>query len=233
MKTPKTLPFALAILVTVFFSAMTFAQNTRTFDLKGFNKLDLSSAFKIEVKQGAFFSVVAEGDKDDLDDLVARTSGGELLIKYKDSNWGWKNRHKVSLSIVMPNLKGIDFSGACTAHVKGFGNQGDVDVKLSGASTADIEISADNMKMDISGASKSTFHGKASRISVDLSGASRTELGDFPVESADVEASGASFVRVNASKALSVEASGATTVRYKGTPSVKMNTSGASSVKSE
>ena len=230
----KTIKNTLSVLLLVCISATLFAQTTRTFDLKNFNKLDLSSAFKIDVKQGSFYSIIAEGDKDDLDDLVARVSSTELQIKFKDSNWGWKNRrHRVNISIVMPNLKGIDFTGASTSTVKGFGNQGNVEVKLSGASTSEIEISADDIKMDISGASKSTFHGKATNISVDLSGASHTELGDFPVQSADIEASGASFIRVSAAKSLSVDASGASTIRYKGTPSVKMNTSGASSVKSE
>jgi hypothetical protein len=66
---------------------------------------------------------------------------------------------------------------------------------------------------------------------VEASGASDVDLVDFAVQSADVQASGASKVTVHVTGRLNVEASGASHVRYRGNPNLgRVDTSGASSV---
>ena len=69
-------------------------------------------------------------------------------------------------------------------------------------------------------------------MTIDASGASSVDLGGFPVNDANVEASGASNVTVNARGKLDVNASGASHVYYLGSPTLgKVDTSGASSIK--
>jgi hypothetical protein len=70
-------------------------------------------------------------------------------------------------------------------------------------------------------------------MKLDASGASKFNALEFVAKDADLDVSGATSVRVNASKTLNVEASGASSVRYRGTPSVRSDASGASSVRSE
>ena len=77
------------------------------------------------------------------------------------------------------------------------------------------------------------FKINASKMNFDVSGASNINCYNFPAKDIDADISGASSVKVNATKTLSVDASGASSLRYRGQPSVKSDVSGASSVKSE
>lgn len=209
-------------------------QSSRTFDLKNFDALEMGSAFKIDVKQGSYYSIVAEGQQKDLDDLEARVSGGELQIRYK-STLKWNNNRKtVNFTITMPTIKGLDFSGASSSKVSGFGNLGDLNISISGASNANISFaSAGNIKLDVSGATRTYIKGKGKNLKVDLSGASTLDTREMPVETATVDVSGASTAKVNVTEQLDAEASGASSVRYVGNPRVRKDTSGASSVKGE
>ena len=207
-------------------------RTTRTFDLKGFDRLSLGSAFEITVTKGNY-SVKVEGRKQDLNDLEAEVSGGKLRVHYKDSfNWN-RNRKRVSVTISMPTVKALDFSGATTSRVSGFDDLGTLDLDISGASKSDIQVKAQRIVMDASGASTITLTGSAGRLEGDVSGATSLRAYDFPVKEAILDASGASSVRVSVNGKLEVEASGASSVRYRGTASVRSNTSGARSVKSE
>jgi len=213
-----------------------FAQNTKEFSLKGFDKLEMSSAFVIDVKYGSGFKVVVDAERsEDLEDLDVRLSGSTLIAKYREGKGGWKwnnNRKKVSFTIVMPNIKQVDFSGATRSKISGFNDLEDVTLKFSGAANTEININADKVNLDCSGASRVKLNGKTSKLNFDLSGASNVDSYNFVARDVDAEVSGASSARVNASKTLNVEASGASSVRYKGQPSVRSDVSGASSVKS-
>ena len=212
-------------------------QNKKDFPLKGFDKLDMSSAFQIDVSQGATFKVMVDAERsEDLQDLDVRISGGTLIAKYRDGKDGWRmnnNRKKVSFTIVMPTLRQVDFSGATKSKINGFNDLEDITLKFSGAANSEINIKADKVKLDCSGASSIKMNGSSSKMNFDVSGASNINCYNFSVRDVDADISGASSVKVAASKSLNVEASGASSLRYRGQPSVKSDVSGASSVKSE
>ncbi len=212
-----------------------FAQNSREYTLKGFDKLEMSSAFIIDVKYGNTFKVHVDAERsEDLEELEVRLSGSTLIAKYKENkSWKWNNnRKRVNFTIVMPNLRQVDFSGATKSKISGFNDLEDITMKFSGAANAEITINADKVNLDCSGASRLKLNGKTSKLNFDLSGASNVDSYNFIARDVDAEVSGASSARVTASKTLNVEASGASSLRYKGQPSVKSDVSGASSVKS-
>ena len=223
---------ALVVVTSSFTPKQDDSRISRTYDLKGFDRLSLGSAFEISVTKGNY-SVKVEGRKQDIDDLEAGVSAGKLRIRYKDSlGWG-RNRKRVTVTVSMPTLKGLDLSGATTSRVSGFNALGTLDLDISGASKSDIQVKAQKIIMDASGASSITLTGNANRIEGEVSGATSIRAYDFPVKEAFLDVSGASNVRVSVNGKMEVEASGASSVRYRGTASVRSNTSGASSVKSE
>lgn len=223
---------AFLVVACSFSSKQDDSRSSRTYDLKGFDRLSLGSAFEISVTKGNY-SVKVEGRKQDIDDLEAGVSAGKLRIRYKDSlGWG-RNRKRVIVTVSMPTLKGLDLSGATTSRVSGFNDLGTLDLDISGASKSDIQVKAQKIIMDASGASSITLTGNANRIEGEVSGATSIRAYDFPVKEAFLDVSGASNVRVSVNGKMEVEASGASSVRYRGTASVRSNTSGASSVKSE
>jgi hypothetical protein len=133
--------------------------------------------------------------------------------------------------VTLPELTGLDLSGACHGAITGFSSTKALDVDLSGASHLLGNIDAGDAWFDVSGASQVNLSGSARDVVIDASGASQVKLADFPVDDATVEASGASKVTVNPSGRLDADASGASRVHYLGDPTLgDIDTSGASDV---
>lgn len=204
---------------------------TQEFTLTGFDKVDVSHAFKVDISQGDTFSVVIRIDDNLVEYLEVVKRGSTLKIGLKPARrYGIRNA-TLEAQVTMPELTGLDLSGASHAIITGFKSTKALDVDLSGASHLRGDIEAGNASFDLSGASDVTVSGSAQDVTIDASGASSVDLGGFPVNDANVKASGASNVTVNASGKLDVEASGASHVYYLGSPTLgKVDTSGASSI---
>ena len=227
----KFIATGLSGLLVILVSITTFAQESKKFSVSGFNKLAMGSAFKIDVKQGSKYSVTVSGRSEDIEDLESNVSGGELKIRYKGNNWG-KNRKTVNVSIMMPNLEGVDFSGASTVNVAKFSGTKNMDIEVSGASRVNMELSAQKVSMDLSGASSLVLTGNCDILNGEVSGASTFKGRDFPAKEVNIDASGASSAAVVASASVHAEASGASSIRYSGNAKdVHSSTSGASSIK--
>lgn len=132
----------------------------------------------------------------------------------------------------MPNLHGVDFSGASTATVGKFSGVKNFDVEVSGASRVTMEVAAQKVSMDLSGASSLVLTGQCDVLNGEVSGASTFKGRDFPAKEVNIDASGASSAAVVASTTIHAEASGASSIRYSGNvKDIHSSTSGASSVK--
>lgn len=229
----RTQLFLIAALLITALSCSVTAQETRKFSVSGFNKLSMGSAFKIDVKQGSSFSVVATGRAQDLDEMESSVKGGTLHLGYKGNGWN-RNRKTVEISITMPALEGVDFSGASKANVARFSGVKSMDIEVSGASQVTMSLSAPKVTVDLSGASSLTLNGDGDVLTGEVSGASSFKGRDFSVKTANIDASGASSAAVLASNTINAEASGASSIRYSGSvKDVHTSTSGASSVKRE
>ena len=232
MKTNLIPLFFLALVTSLSVAFIRPTEDVKTFNVSSFDKVDMGSAFTINVLQGSQFSVKASGRSQDLDELEATVTGSTLKVRYKNTKWGWNNNRKqVRIDVTMPQLRGMDFSGACTATVRGFRNQGNVNLEVSGASTATIDLDADQLAVDFSGASTVNLNGKATRMDGDVSGATTLKAYNLQTKQVSLEVSGASGASVSATEKVNVQASGASSVRYRGGASVSSNTSGASSVR--
>ncbi len=232
MKTNLISLFFLAVVASLSFAFIRPTEEVKTFNVSNFDKVDMGSAFTINVLQGSQFSVKASGRNEDLDDLEATVTGSTLKVRYKNTKWGWNNNRKqVRIDVVMPQLRGMDFSGACTVNVRGFRDQGNVNLEISGASTATIDIDADQLAVDFSGASTINLNGKATRMEGEVSGATTLKAYNLQTKQVSLDVSGASGASVSATEKVNVQASGASSVRYRGGASVSSNTSGASSVR--
>jgi Putative auto-transporter adhesin, head GIN domain len=220
------------ILLLAFVTSSSFAQELkRTFNVSGFDKLDLGSSFIITVTQGNDYKLDVRGREQDVKDLSARVSNNTLDLYYP-SNWsGWKNRKEVYVTITMPKLMGVEFSGATKSTVSGFSSE-KLAIEISGASSSVFNVNAKTLSLDCSGASSLKIVGDGQALDADISGASSINAFDFKVANANIDASGASDVRIYVTGKMMAEASGASSVRYKGGASIKTSTSGAGSIKS-
>jgi hypothetical protein len=227
----KIISFAFAALLMLGLTFTASAQETRNFNLSGFDKLSMGSAFRIEVKQGSKYSISTSGRAEDLEDLEATIKGDALHLGYKGNNWN-KNRKTVNVEITMPALEGVDFSGASKANVGRFTGVKSMDIEVSGASQVNMELSAPKVAFDLSGASSLVLVGQGDVLDGEVSGASSFKGREFSAKTVNIDASGASSAAVVASNAVHAEASGASSIRYSGSAKdVHSSSSGASSVK--
>ena len=204
---------------------------TREETITGFDKVDVSHAFTAEISQGEAFSVVIRIDDNLAQYLEVVKRGSTLKIGLKPGRPYSIRNATMDAEVTMPELTGLDLSGASHGTITGFKSTKALDLDLSGASHLQGDIEAGNVSFDLSGASHVTLSGSAQDVTIDASGASSVDLDGFPVNDANVEASGASNVTVNASGKLDVNASGASHVYYLGSPTLgKLDTSGASSI---
>jgi len=202
--------------------------------ITGFDQVGISHAFIVDIAQGESFAVVLRVDENALEHLDVVTQGGTLKIGLKSGTTTAFSTTGLTLeaTVTLPELTGVELSGASHGNVSGFDSGRSLDVKVSGASQLRGDIAAGDAWFDVSGASQVRLSGSAGDIRINASGASIVDLADFPASDARVEVSGASKATVNAGGRLDAEASGASTVFYVGEPTLgNVETSGASSIK--
>ena len=208
-----------------------YKEVNQTYSQVNFDRLDMGSAFHVDVRSGSTFAVEVRGNEADLNDLDLSVRSSTLHAEYRNS--GRKQRYDTYFTITMPTLRGVNFSGAVKSTITGFINLNELDVVLSGASKSDISLTATKLNTNLSGASTATIAGSGTTLVSDVSGASKLEAYDFPISQANLDVSGASTARVRVEDALTVKASGASNVRYRGTPRVNSTISGASTLAQE
>jgi hypothetical protein len=201
---------------------------TKDFDLAGFTAVAAGSAFEVEITRSDTYGVAVTVNENLVERLDVGVSGDTLRIYLKP---GIARNAVLKAKVTMPELTGLNLSGASSTTLTGFNANKSLKGEVSGASTLRGDLTCGNAQFDVSGASKVELQGSAQDLNVRASGASTANFERFNSKNTVVNASGASHVTVAASGSLDVEASGASTVRYTGEPAkLKVNTSGASSV---
>jgi Putative auto-transporter adhesin, head GIN domain len=176
-------------------------------NVSNFTKIEVSGALNVEVVTNKDFNVTVEADDNLLSQIKTELDGDTLKVYSK----GWlSTKTKINIKISMPNLDGIEVSGASNVTASNLENE-DLEIELSGASKLKIDGKTTNAKFDVSGASK--FDGE-----------------NLEIENAEIDNSGASSVLVSVTKNLTADTSGASKVTYIGNPAVEKSVSGASSI---
>jgi len=223
---------------------------TEEYDFNDFDSVEISHAFNFEIQRGDSYRVSITADDNILEYIRVSQTGRTLkigldwLVRFGDAT--------LEADITMPEVRGLDISGASSGRMAEFSSAeslnidisgassleligisaGDIDFDVSGASRATGDITAGDAGFDVSGASTVELEGSAQDMGIDASGASHVKLADFVVNNAEVDLSGASSGIVNLSGELSADVSGASKLEYIGEPSLgSMDISGASTIK--
>jgi hypothetical protein len=206
-------------------------QETRKdFSIVDFDRLEMGSAFNIEVEHDNIFSIQAKGDRRNINDLEVYKSGNTLIIEFDDND---DRRHDTYIKITMPRLDAVNFSGGSVSKIRDFESDGDLDLYLSGASVSQLDSDYRKLNLVVSGASSLLMHGSGDELVAEISGASTIKAFEYPVRKATANLSGASEGKIMATDELNVTAAGASSVLYRGNPTLTSNTSGASTVQKD
>jgi hypothetical protein len=199
----------------------------RSYAIESFASIDARDALTIEVKQGAYFDIEARGDRRNLNDLVVRKSGNTLLLYFDE----WENRqHETYVTIILPTLTNVSFSGATNAEIEGFDSENTFSLSLSGASIASVNSHAQEMVLDLSGASVLQISGSTQQYNAKISGASSLKAFGLTSTTASLSVSGASSARVTVSEQLQAIVNGASNVIYRGNPQIESDVTDSSSL---
>ena len=166
-----------------------------TRNLKGFKRISFGVAGNLSVKIGPEFSVVLEGNEDDIDRIVTEISGDRLIIKME--NWRFRFSdldNKVDVYITLPELEGLSVSGSGKAEIlDDIKDTDDLNLSVSGSGklqTAGLEV--DNVDCSISGSGNIIIgsDGSADRGEISISGSGSYSGKSFEIDHLDVSVSG-------------------------------------------
>lgn len=193
---------------------------TREGNFTGFDSLDVSHAFNVEITQGETFDVLIRVDDSFIDDLEVFQEGTTLKIGLKPNRDYTTFNGALEAEVTMPELVGLNLSGSSDATVEGFESTEPFYVRLSGNSSLRGEFEAGDSRFDASGNSSVDLSGGAGYVTANASGDSDIDLASFPAINGTVDASGASTVTVNVIEGLDATASGNSQIYYLGDPNL-------------
>lgn len=196
---------------------------------KGFEAIDVSGAFKIDLQQGSATSVEVKTDQN-LQEYVDIYIDGNTLVIAEKEGYNLRPSEEILVSVVAPMITAVDLSGACNLTGGTFRSNKEFAISVSGAGEVRMNIEAPKVHTDISGSGMIELGGTVKQFEAQISGAGDMRCSSLQAEDVRLDLSGAAEADVWASKSLDIEASGAATVNYKGNPSVKQSISGAGSV---
>jgi hypothetical protein len=224
-------------------------------DFTNFNYVEVGGAFEVDITRADTYSITISADES-LFDYVDVTKTGTTLKIYLSPHHVFTDftlgNKVLKAEITMPNLYGLDISGASEGTVIGFQTSvafglivsgasslrmsnmevGDINAGVSGASRVSGNITTDDARLEVSGASSLELGGSADMANLIVSGASRADLTDFTLRNASVVLSGASEATVNVEQRLDINVSGASRFYFVGNPTLGSTiVSGASTIK--
>jgi len=197
----------------------------------GITDIHVSGAIKVYLKQDSAEGIRVEADDNLLPYIITEVNGDELDI-YTENHYNLRPSRSINVYVSSSAFKNLGASGACNLYSENKLNAPEkLDIHLSGACNAQLDVKSPEIFADISGAGSVELKGETRTLKLEGSGSSDFKCFDLMAENVQVDISGSGDAQVSASVKLDVSVSGAGTVRYKGNPSVSKSISGAGSVK--
>jgi len=172
---------------------------TKTYDLTGFDAIDISGVYDVEITVGKDYSIRLEGREKEMDYAEVDLDGDTLELGQRKKKWGWGNRKSIDAYITLPSLNALD---------------------VSGVTDADVEnIDAKTFELDVSGVADVNLSGSCDRIDADISGVSDVNARELKCKSGDVDLSGVGDLDVYTSESIDASVHGVGDVTVYGSPS--------------
>lgn len=167
---------------------------TRSFQLSGFDGVELRGPDDVEVKTGATFSVTAEGDASVLDQLDIRVEGGRLKVGRKPGHTSGTSRD-ATIRVVMPRVTAASVAGSGDLSVDKA--EGAFDGAVAGSGDLDIaSLAATQASLSLAGSGDlSVKGGSAQSLSVSIAGSGDIDAAGLRATSADVSIAGSGNLR--------------------------------------
>ena len=190
-------------------------QITESYNVANFNELEISGAFRVNLKQDSSLALSITTDDNLMKYIHVESDGERLHIYNKKSVCG---SGEMILNIGIKQLSRLTGSGAVNFVSAGKINAKDLHIGLNGASSVNLDLTADNVSTEGTGSSEIDLKGQATSHRVQLTGAGKLRAFDFVVGKYDIRSTGAADCEINVLTDLQVSSTGASDVKYKGNP---------------
>jgi len=170
----------------------------RTYELEPFSHIDASFLYKLEVRKGNTYTMELEIPEDLVHELTVAVSGNTLKLGVTREWWRttqnvFHKRHTIVGRITLPELEGVTLSNAAVLVAKDGFMPTNFQIKLSGASHAEIHTISHAVNIDMTGASVLKMNGLATQTKAYVNGASSLNYYQ-ETNKMDLQALGASSV---------------------------------------
>lgn len=198
-------------------STMLFAQSEKEQkkvverNVASFNSIEVGDNISFEIKNGNSPSLLIEVSEGFEEFIKSEVVAGVLKIT---SDKPMKQPHNLKLIVVTPEISSVKLFGAAEMKSTDTLRAENLEVKLSGAASANLILAVQNLKTEISGAGNFTATGYAINHVSNIDGAGDLKAFSLATEKTSLTVTGAGDAQVNASKELQVKASGAGDVIY-------------------
>lgn len=227
----KKIKFVVLIILTSMLTAtLALSQNKETRRLSDFTSVSVGEAINVVLVPGNENKAVLSVSGIDLDEVLTEVSGSRLKIHLDD---GRHNNIDVDITLTYKSIERLKVSSAADVRTKGQIKAANLDVSVSSAGEAELELAVGTLDLDVSSSGEAHFSGWVTAQKVDVSSAGRYNGSDLKCENADVSVSSAGSARISASKSIEASASSGGSVKYSGNPDkVRESSSSGGSVRS-
>lgn len=190
------------------------------YGLQDFTRVDLTGIFDVEINQGETFAVQLDGPEKEKSRYSIFKEGETLIVDYKTNRKLFWERNildddVVKIQITMPSLKKLKAKGAGKLEFDGF-HEEDVEIELTGAMTAEGELEARNLTIELTGATVLELRGRGDFMEANATGASSLKAFNYEVDEAVIAARGVSSSKVNVSRKLQITKDITSSVSHRG-----------------
>ncbi len=192
----------------------------RDYDLSGFTRLDVDSAFTVRVTRGDDYKVTVTTDDNLLDRVTVSVDQGTLRIAMNPRGFATLTSTRQEATITMPELASLRLDGASRATMEGFGPVPEFAAKLDGASRLSGAVQAETIRLEVTGASRLDLSGSGTNLTLNVTDAGQANLGDLEVKEAAVNLHSASRADLTVSAKLDYDLSELSHLTYSGNPAI-------------
>jgi hypothetical protein len=206
---------------------------SRSFDVRGFDRVSLRGSDNVVVRVGSAESVTAAGPKDVLDRLEVVVVDGELRIgRQKQWSTGWSSDGKAAvITVTLPRLRGAAVAGSGDMQVD---RAQAVSFSGSVAGSGNLVIGtlqADAASISIAGSGDANLTGQARSLDISIAGSGNLNGAGLRSERAKINVAGSGNVEAYAAAEADVSIVGSGDVTLAGKAKCRVSKMGSGEVR--
>ena len=206
---------------------------TRSFEVSGFDQVELAGSDNVRVIAGPAFSVQATGPEKILDQLKIEVKGSRLIVGRKSRNWvaGWQSGEGALVTVTMPTIKAASLAGSGDMAIDRVETP-EFQANLAGSGNLSLDSAqVEKLEANLAGSGDIILAGTAKTIDISIAGSGDVTAKELNATDARVSIAGSGNVDARATGSASISLLGSGDVNISGTANCKTSKMGSGEVR--